>query len=86
MKIKYTDAAAPAKRNTTAHVSHALAAALVAGGFAEACPMPPRGSKEWLAERIEQGKANFHGLDAHDVDPNSAQAHIDKNQAGRTLK
>jgi hypothetical protein len=81
MKIKYTDAAAPAKRNTTEHVSATLAAALVAGGFAEVVPLPPRGSKEWLAERLEQS-ARAGAPDTSDVDPNAMQKAIDAAERG----
>jgi hypothetical protein len=78
MKIKFTDAAAPEKRGTTAHVSHALAAALVAGGFAEAVPTPKRGAPGWLEARLEESKANFHGADPHDVDPSAMQKNLDR--------
>jgi hypothetical protein len=81
MKIKFTDAAAPAKRGTTEHVSHSLAAALIAGGFAEQVPLPRRGSAEWLAERLEQA-ARRGSPDPHDVDPSSMQKAVDAAERG----
>lgn len=78
MKITYTEHAAPHLRGTTAHVPPALAASLVAAGFAEACPLPKRGSPGWVEARTEQAKENFRGPDPHDVDPNAAQAGIDR--------
>ncbi len=54
MKIKYNENAAPHLRGTTAHVPPALAASLVATGFAEACALPRRGTNEWLEARNEQ--------------------------------
>jgi hypothetical protein len=54
VKIKYSEHAAPHLRGTTAHVPPALAASLVATGFAEACPLPSRGSRGWLEARLEQ--------------------------------
>jgi hypothetical protein len=54
MKVTYTEHAAPNKRGTTEHLQPALAASLIAAGFAVACPLPRRGSSEWLAARTEQ--------------------------------
>jgi len=78
VKIKYTEHAAPHLRGTTAHVQPALAASLVATGFAVAVPLPKRGSPGWAEARVEHSKANFVGPDSHDVDPNAAQASIDR--------
>lgn len=47
MKIQYT--AASPKANQVEHVSQQVGQTLVAAGFAVPVPLPPRGSKGWLA-------------------------------------
>jgi hypothetical protein len=76
MKITYTEHAAPHLRGTTVHVQPALAASLVATGFAVAHPRPRYGTKEWLDERAEQS-AHAGPPDAYDVVPLDMQRCVD---------
>jgi hypothetical protein len=83
VKITFNENAAPHLRGTTAHVPPALAASLVATGFAEACPAPRRGSKEWLEHRLEQSRraaplgGSFFGVCDDSVDPSGVQRNQD---------
>jgi len=67
VKIKYNENAAPHLRGTTAHLPPALAASLVATGFAEPCPLPRRGSPGWTEARLEQSRENAGSPNAGDT-------------------
>jgi len=60
MRIQYTEFVAnPALRGTTTNLPAHIAQVLIAQGSAIALPRAPRGSAEWLAERLEES-ASFN--------------------------
>ena len=63
MKIKHINSP---KSGTIEHVRPDVGRTLVAAGFAEAVPLPARGSKDWLAARNEQAALTTKP-DAHDT-------------------
>jgi hypothetical protein len=54
MKIRFVEPSP--KAGTVEHVAASVAHNLIAAGFAELCPLPPRGSTGWLEQRNEQAK------------------------------
>jgi hypothetical protein len=82
MKIKFV--APSPKAGTEEHVSATVANNLIAAGFAERCPIAPRGSKEWLEQRLEQSRrasphgGSFFGVSDDSVDPSGMQRNQDE--------
>jgi len=65
MKIRYINPSP--KAGQISHERPDTARTLIAAGFAEAVPLPERGSAGWVQARLEQGRAQQGPPNAHDT-------------------